>query len=79
MGNQVYLVPSNFTDHGEPSVFGPLQLLQLAVFFRCALWDADSAYSDLLAKFRGEEEMSIRTGPDLAGGRPGAQLNTNWA
>jgi len=36
-----------------PIVFGTLQLLQLVVFFRWALWEAYSTSPDFLAKFTG--------------------------
>jgi len=36
-----------------PSVFGPLQLMQLAVIIRWAQWEAYGASADLLAEFKG--------------------------
>ena len=48
-------VPSNFGDHWDRVYFGPLQLLQLAAIFRCALWEA---LTDLLAEFKGEGKKS---------------------
>jgi len=43
---------------GTPSVFGRLQLLQLAVVFRSALWEAGSASTDLSAGFKVEGKKS---------------------
>jgi len=36
-----------------PSVFGPLQLMQLAAIIRWAQWEAYGASADLLAEFKG--------------------------
>jgi len=38
------------------TVFGPLQLLQVAVIIRYTLWEACSASPDLLAKFKGRRK-----------------------
>jgi len=38
------------------SVFGPLQLLQLAVSFRWALWATYSASPDIFAKYKGRRK-----------------------
>ena len=45
-----------------PSVFGPLQLVQLAAIFRWALLEADSASPDLLAEFTGRRREEYREG-----------------
>ena len=47
-------IPFNFGDRGAPSVFSPLQLLQLVTILRCALRKAYRASRDFLAEFKGE-------------------------
>ena len=49
-------VPSNFGDHGDQVYFSPLQLLQLAAVFRCALWEAYNASTDPLSQFKGRKK-----------------------
>jgi len=54
----------------EPGVFGPLQLLQLAVISRWVLREAHSASPDLAAKFKGKksrERNGWRRGRDRGG------------
>jgi len=43
-----------------PSLFGPLQLPQLAVIFRCALWEAHRASPDLIVEFKGRMKEEYR-------------------
>ena len=47
-----------------PQVYSVPQLLQLAVFFRWVLWEAQIASQDLLANFKGEER---RVGKGMGG------------
>jgi len=48
-------VPSNFGDHGGPSVFGPFQLLHLAVIFAVHCW----RLTVLPQTFLGERKESV--------------------
>jgi len=43
---------------GTKCIWSSPTFFQLAVIFRCALWETDSASTDLLAEFKGEGKKS---------------------